>query len=117
MAFNLGIMGIADEMLLCDGKESKVTSEVQDLNDAFMYMPSHVIYKASDYERLKDCDVIVNAVGDIMLCASGMRDAELENSVKQVSDYVLKVMAGGFHDIFVSITNPCDVIAHLIQEF
>ena len=25
-------------------------------------------------------------------------------------------MAAGFHGIFVSITNPCDVIAHLIQE-
>ena len=34
VAFNLGMMGIADEVLLCDLKESKVTSEVQDLNDA-----------------------------------------------------------------------------------
>ena len=33
VAFNLGMMGIADEVLLCDLKESKVTSEVQDLND------------------------------------------------------------------------------------
>ena len=81
VAFNLGMMGIADEVLLCDLKESKVTSEVQDLNDAVMYMPNHVIYKASDYAGLKDCDVIVNAVGDITLCASGSRDGELELSL------------------------------------
>jgi len=116
VAFNLGMMGIADEVLLCDLKESKVTSEVQDLNDAVMYMPNHVIYKASDYAGLKDCDVIVNAVGDITLCASGSRDGELENSVKQVADYVPKVMAGGFHGLFVSITNPCDVVANLIAR-
>ena len=116
VAFNLGMMGIADEVLLCDVKESKVTSEVQDLNDAVMYMPNRVIYKASDYAGLKDCDIIVNAVGDITLCASGTRDTELENSVRQVADYVPKVMAAGFQGIFVSITNPCDVIAHLIQE-
>lgn len=116
VAFNLGMIGIADEVLLCDVKESKVTSEVQDLNDAVMYMPNRVIYKASDYAGLKDCDIIVNAVGDITLCASGTRDTELENSVRQVADYVPKVMAAGFHGIFVSITNPCDVIAHLIQE-
>ena len=41
---------------------------------------------------------------------------ELENSVKQVADYVPKVMAGGFNGIFVNITNPCDVIANLIQR-
>ncbi len=116
VAFNLGMMGIADEVLLCDLKESKVISEVQDLNDAVMYMPNHVIYKAADYGGLKDCDVIVNAVGDITLCASGSRDGELENSVRQVADYVPKVIAAGFQGIFVSITNPCDVIAHLIQE-
>ena len=116
VAFNLGMMGIADEVLLCDLKESKVTSEVQDLNDAVMYMPNHVIYKASDYAGLKDCDVIVNAVGDITLCASGSRDGELENSVKQVADYVPKVMAAGFHGLFVSITNPCDVVANLIAR-
>ena len=116
VAFNLGMMGIADEVLLCDLKESKVTSEVQDLNDAVMYMPNHVVYKASDYAGLKDCDVIVNAVGDITLCASGSRDGELENSVKQVADYVPKVMAGGFHGLFVSITNPCDVVANLIAR-
>ena len=32
VAFNLGMMGIADEVLLCDLKESKVTSEGQDLS-------------------------------------------------------------------------------------
>ena len=116
VAFCLGMMGIADEILLCDLNEAKAISECQDLNDAVMYMPNHSVYKRADYAGLKDCDIIVNAVGDITLCATGNRDDELENSVRQVADYIPKVMAGGFHGIFVSITNPCDVIAHLIAK-
>lgn len=116
VAFCLGMMGIADEILLCDLNEKKVISECQDLNDAVMYMPNHSVYKIADYAGLKDCDIIVNAVGDITLCASGNRDDELVNSVKQVADYVPKVMAGGFDGIFINITNPCDVIANLIQR-
>ena len=71
VAFNLGMMGIADEVRICDVKEQKVISEVQDLNDAVSYMPNHVIYVASDYAGLKDCDVIVNASGDISLLTKG----------------------------------------------
>ena len=116
VAFCLGMMGVADEILLCDVKEQKAISECQDLNDAVMYMPNHAVYRVVDYAGLKDADIIVNAVGDVSLCATGNRDDEMENSVRQVADYIPKVMAAGFDGIFVNITNPCDVIAHLIAK-
>ena len=116
VAFCLGMMGVADEILLCDVNEQKAISECQDLNDAVMYMPNHAVYRVADYRGLKNADIIVNAVGDVSLCATGNRDDELENSVRQVADYVPKVMAAGFNGIFVTITNPCDVIAHLIAK-
>lgn len=116
VAFCLGMMGIADEVLLCDVKEQKAISECQDLNDAVMYMPNHTVYNITDYAGLAQCDIIVNAVGDVSLCASGDRDSELENSIHQVSQYIPQVMAAGFKGIFISVTNPCDVIAHLIQK-
>ena len=53
VAFNLGMMGIADEVLLCDVKESKVTSEVQDLNDAVMYMPCLLYTSPSPRDRTR----------------------------------------------------------------
>ena len=84
--------------------------------DAVMFMPHRVTYTIADYADLKDCDVIVNAVGDIALCATGNRDDEMEYTVAQVADYVPKVMAGGFDGIFVNITNPCDVITDLIAK-
>lgn len=116
VAFTLGVMGIADEIRLCDVKEQKAISERQDLMDAVKFMPNRVNYVISDYAGLSDCDIIVNAVGDITLCATGNRDDEMHFTVPQVADYVPKVMAGGFDGIFVNITNPCDVVTDLIAK-
>ena len=116
VAFNLGMMGIADEVLLCDKNEGKIISERQDLMDAVKFMPHRVEYKLAKYDELKDCDVIVNSTGNIALCATGNRDDEMNFTAVQVADYIPKVIAGGFHGIIVNITNPCDVITYLIAE-
>ena len=116
VAYALGIMGVADEVLLCDVNEEKLVSERQDLMDAVKFMPHPVNYKIVPYEGLKDCDVIVNASGKIELSATGNRDDEMKFTVVQVADYIPKVMAGGFQGIFLNITNPCDVVTNLIAE-
>lgn len=117
VAFCLGMMGVADEVLLCDKNEQKVVSECNDLMDAAYFMPHRVIYKVVDYAGLKDCDVIVNSVGDIkILIGNGDRDVEMSNSVKEVMSYANKVAEAGFNGIFVNITNPCDVITDLIAK-
>ena len=116
VAFTLGMTGTADIVKICDIKEDKVISERQDLMDAVSFMPHRVDYQIATYEELADCDIIINAVGDITLCATGNRDDEMLNSVKQVTDYVPKVAAAGFKGIFINITNPCDVITSMIAE-
>lgn len=116
VAFVLGMLGIADEVRLCDVKEQKAISERQDLMDAVQFMPNRVNYVIVDYAGLKDCDVIVNTIGDITLCATGSRDDEMKFTVPQVAEYVPKVMAAGFDGIFVNVTNPCDVVTDLIAK-
>lgn len=116
VAFALGIMGIADEVKLCDKNQEKLVSERQDLMDAVKFFPHRVTYTIASYEELNDCDVIVNSTGDIDLVATGSRDDEMNFTVAQVADYIPKVMAGGFDGIFVNVTNPCDVITHLISK-
>ena len=116
VAYNLGMMGVADEVKLCDKNADKVASECNDLMDAAYFMPHRVVYKVVDYAGLADCDVIVNAVGKIELLATLNRDSEMENSVREVASFVDKIMAGGFDGIFVNITNPCDVITDLVQK-
>ena len=81
VAFNLGVLGIADEVKLCDVNHDKLVSERQDFMDAVMFMPHRVNYTIASYEELADCDVIVNAIGDIKLCASGNRDDEMHFTV------------------------------------
>ena len=116
VAFTLGMMGIADDILICDKNEDKLCSERQDLMDAVQFMPHRVTYSIAGYEELGNCDVIVNCVGDITLVATGNRDDEMKFTAAQVADYIPKVMKGGFNGIFVNITNPCDVITYLIQK-
>lgn len=117
-AFCLGMMGIADEVLLCDKNHDKLVSEWNDLMDAVCFMPNHVTYKMVDYDGLADCDVIINSVGDIsiLLGHTGDRDAEMKNSVHEVLTYAKKVAQAGFNGIFVNVTNPCDVITDLIAK-
>ncbi len=115
-AFVLGLTGIADVVKLCDVREQKVVSERQDLMDAVYFMPHRVDYQIADYAGLADCDIIINALGDITLCATGSRDDEMHFTVRQVADTIPKIMAAGFDGFFINVTNPCDVVAHLIAE-
>lgn len=52
VAFNLGVLGIADEVKLCDVNHDKLVSERQDFMDAVMFMPHRVNYTIASYEEL-----------------------------------------------------------------
>ena len=116
VAFVLGMRGIADVVKICDTKEQKAISERQDLMDAVMFMPHRVEYVLANYEELSDCDIIINALGEIELLATFDRDDEMAFTIPAVAECIPKIMAGGFDGIFVNITNPCDVVTDLIQK-
>ena len=44
------------------------------------------------------------------------RITELNFTIKEVTDYMPKVMAGGFHGIIINITNPCDIVTRQIAK-
>lgn len=115
-AYSLALQGIVDELVLVDAKEDKVISECQDLRDAVMYLPHNVKINVGTYADLGDCDVLINAIGDIKLVATGDRNHEMNYTVGQVKSYMDKVVASGFNGVIISITNPCDVITDLIWK-
>lgn len=117
VAYALGIMGVADVVKLVDKNSEKLTSEVQDLRDAVWFMPHRVVYEKASPADLGDCDVLISAVGDISLVATGSRDDELEFTARQVKELGPKVKASGFSGILINITNPCDVITSLWNEY
>ena len=110
VAYSLAVQGIADELVLVDMKDKKLTSEVQDLRDAAAYLPHRVTINAGDFPDLKDCDVIVNSVGKIELLETHDRLTEMDFTIKAVRSYVDKIKASGFDGVLINITNPCDIV-------
>ena len=110
VAYTLALEGIADELVLVDMNEQKVTSEVQDLRDAAAYLPHRVTVNAGDFSDLGDCDVIVNSVGKIELLETHDRLTEMDFTIAAVRSYVDKIKASGFDGVLINITNPCDIV-------
>ena len=114
---SLVLQGVADEIYLCDVNEKKVAAEAQDLNDSSVFAPHRVrIYNChADYEKLADCDVIINAVGHVTLSAVS-RDGELYATCHMVRTFVGRLAAAGFKGFYVNVTNPNDVVVREIHR-
>ena len=115
VAYTLMMQGLVDELLILDKNEGKAASECQDLRDAAMYCPYHVNVHVADYDELADVEILINAVGKVILLETLNRWTELEYTIEQVGEVVPKIMASGFHGKIVSITNPCDIITRQIS--
>ncbi len=117
VANSLMLQGIVDELVLSEPKEAKLAAEVQDLGDALSFCPHDVDIRAVGcaYEELAACDIVVNATGDVAL-ARESRDGELQFTPAQARDFVPRVEDAGFEGIWLTISNPCDVVATLIQR-
>ena len=115
-AYSLILQGIVDELVLVDKDAQKAKSERQDLLDAVAYCPHRVEVSIADYDELGDCDIIVVSVGKVALLETHDRLTELNLTVREVTEFMPKVMSGGFHGIIINITNPCDIITRQIAK-
>ena len=112
VANNLLQRGLVDELRLCDIDEAKLAAEVQDLHDALAFCPynAHIVSCGDAYEDLAGCDIIVNATGDIAASATN-RDGELFCTTDMCRTFACRVVDAGFEGIWLTISNPCDVVA------
>lgn len=115
VALSLVTQGICDELWLCDINEQKAISERQDLIDSICYLPHRVNVRVGSYEDLAVCDVIVISVGTIDPITQD-RLAELQRSVDLVRTFVPRLKKAGFSGLYLSITNPCDIIAYEVYQ-
>ena len=111
VAHNLLMQGLVDELYLSDINEKKLTSEYQDLNDALSYYPHNakIVSVGDEYEKLAGCDIIVNAAGEVTASAKD-RDGELFVTTDIARTFVPRIADAGFSGVWVSISNPCDVV-------
>lgn len=112
VANSLLLQGLADELYLCDIKAQKVASEAQDLHDSLAFCPynTKIVNVGDAYEELARCDIIVNAAGDVSQSA-GNRDGELFCTTDACRTFANRIVDAGFEGIWVTIANPCDVVA------
>ena len=109
--------GAADEIYLADVDEKKAAAEQLDLTDstAFSPRPTRVFSVGSDYEKLAQCDVIINSAGNVELAATS-RDGELFATTDIARTFVERIAAAGFEGFWVDVANPCDVVTRLLYE-
>lgn len=115
-ALSLVIRGIADELILVDIDRQKAVSERQDLIDCISYLPHNIKISVGDYEDLADSDIVVIALANKQREFVHDRLNEYQYNIHEIEDVIPKVVNAGFKGIFVSITNPCDVIAYKVRE-
>ena len=104
--------GLAEELKLCDINEQKVVSECQDLSDTLSFYPHNCVIGnyGTQYEQLADCDVVINAAGDVKTSAKD-RDGELFVTTDIARTWISRLFNAGFHGVIITISNPCDVVA------
>lgn len=117
VAYTLALEGLADELILIDQNEKKVKSECQDLFDSVAYLPHRVRVQVGDFPDLRDCDVLVNCVGNIKLLAETLnRVTEMDFTIAAVNSYARKIADSGFDGVIINITNPCDIVTRQLAK-
>lgn len=114
-AYSAVNLGTVDTLKLVDINHQKAYSEMMDLRDSLVYGPRRIRVTVNELADLGDCDVIVISVGSI-ISDDHSRLTELKGSVAIVDAVIPVIMAAGFKGIFVSITNPCDIVAYRIWK-
>lgn len=100
--------GLAEELKLCDINEQKAVSECQDLSDTLGFYPHNCVIGnyGTQYEQLADCDVVINAAGDVKTSAKD-RDGELFVTTDIARTWISRLFNAGFHGVIITISNPC----------
>ena len=115
-ALSLVTRGIADDLVLVDIDRQKAVSERHDLIDCVSYLPHNVTVSVGDYADTADCDIVVLSLASKERFFTEDRLTEYDFNLPEIETAVPKIVKAGFKGIFISITNPCDVIAKRVWE-
>lgn len=118
--------GGVGELILIDEKDKKAHAEQVDLTDQQAYMATNTkltfVPYEDDWSTLKDADAIIFSAGNISIVLGNPNDksnnrvGELTNSARIVREVGPRIKASGFNGVIISISNPCDVVAQMLQE-
>ena len=116
VAYTLFNNGTVDELVLIDKNEDKCNAEYNDLHDSLARNKYFVNVIKQDWNALKDADLIVTAFGDIAASVkTGDRFGEVKLNAENAKEVGKKIKESGFEGIILNISNPCDVVSHILQ--
>ncbi len=115
--FSIAMQGLANEILLVDSDEKKAMSEYLDLFDTVSLLPHRVRVRVASASELGDCDIIVNACGQVAkVDLDEDISEELNYTIPAVRSWIGDVKKSGFDGVVINVSDPCDVITREISK-
>ncbi|MHA8137673.1 lactate/malate family dehydrogenase [Lactobacillaceae bacterium Scapto_B20] len=117
VAHQIIVSGLVDDLVLIDTNQKKLEADALDYLQAMPNLDTKTNIIMNDYDELKDADIVISALGNIGLEEDGNRFAEMVFNIHQAKDVSAKLKAIDYPGILIVITNPCDVITQVYQQF
>jgi len=115
VAYGIALERLCGDIVLTDKNPDKAWSEAEDLKHAVSADSSGITVKNGGFEECADADIV------IMTAAPPYKQGQtrpemLEQAAAIAADAVPKIMSSGFGGIFITVTNPVDVITAYIRK-
>ena len=105
-----------NELILVDVNQEDAEGEAMDLRDALAMAPGSLRIKSGTNADAGDCDIIVITAGVPQQPGETRMDL-LKKNAAIFKDMIKQIMDSGFDGIFVVVTNPMDVMTHLVWQY
>ena len=105
-----------DSIVLIDLNKEKVKGEVMDMSHCVPYLPNNIIVKNGEYSDCKDADFVVITAGATNFDKVDDRLELASVNAKIVKEITQNVVKSGFSGIFVTATNPVDLMNYVVSK-
>lgn len=113
--FALLLRGEADELVFIDIDRKKAVCQALDLADATAWLSHRTVVRTGDYSDCRDADIVVLAIG--VPRKPGQTRLDLfDDSLEAARSVVEGLSRSGFDGIFISITNPAEIVCDFIRK-
>lgn len=114
-AYALAQKGICSEIVLVDIDKDKAVAQALDVDDSVGFGTGDTLVRAGEYRDVSDAAVVINAIGEGRKPGQTRLDL-LGRSVEMAEELIASLKHFSIPGIFISITNPCDVIADYMRK-
>lgn len=115
-AYSLINQGLCEEIVLIDINKEKAYAEALDMQHSMYFMNRNISIKAGDYSDCGDANIVVITASAPMPKDSHNRLEMLTPSMNIIKSIVNSVMESGFNGIFLVVSNPVDIMTHLVWK-